>query len=164
MWPSNLRQPSPVALSRSGMSYGFGESNLPELHLCKTMQCSNCFRMLPCAAKKRMSSPGDQATFSFQAVAPGDIFKRLSTLNVWPWKAPGINGICHRLLKNCAQALSSSLCQKNNYIQHLVAKGVFPKTWKIALFQPILKNKGERSDARNYRPVALLPSVSKVFE
>ena len=62
--------------------------------------------------QKRMSGPGDEATFSFQAIlpiAPENVFKRLPTLNVW--KAPGIGGICHRLVKNCAQALSSSLCR-----------------------------------------------------
>ena len=109
--------------------------------------------------QKRMSGPGDQATFSFQAIAPEDVFKRLSTLNVW--KAPRIDGVCHRLLKNCAQALSSSLCHIFNIS---LQTGVFPKTGKTALIQPIFKNKGERSDARNYRPIALLPSVSKVFE
>ena len=96
--------------------------------------------------------------FFFQAVAPEDVLKHLSTFNVW--KAPGIDGICHRLLKNCAQVLSSSLCHIFNIS---LQTGVFPKTWKTALIQPIFKNKGKRSDARNYRPIALLPSVSKVF-
>ena len=54
-----------------------------------------------------MSGPGDGATFSFQAIAPEDVFKRLSTLNVR--KAPGIDGICHCLLKNCAQALDGQV-------------------------------------------------------
>ena len=29
---------------------------------------------------------------------------------------------------------------------------------------PVFKNVGERSTAKNYRPVSLLPVVSKVFE
>ena len=42
--------------------------------------------------------------------------------------------------------------------------GVFPQIWKTASVQPIFKNKGERTDPKNYRPIALLPSISKVFE
>ena len=88
-----------------------------------------------------------------------DVFGRLSKLNVR--KAPGDDGVNHQILKSCAHALAEPLC----HIFNLSLKtGVFPGQWKTAWIQPIYKNKGERSDPRNYRPIALLPSVSKVFE
>ena len=36
--------------------------------------------------------------------------------------------------------------------------------WKVSSVVPVFKNAGERSTAKNYRPVSLLYVVSKVFE
>ena len=41
---------------------------------------------------------------------------------------------------------------------------LFPDCWKVSLVVPVFKNVGERSTAKNYCPVSLLPVVSKVFE
>ena len=38
-----------------------------------------------------------------------------------------------------------------------------PGGWKLATITPIFK-KGDRTDPNNYRPVALLPIISKVME
>ena len=40
----------------------------------------------------------------------------------------------------------------------------FPVCWKISSVVPVFKNFGERSTAKNYRPVSVLSVVSKVFE
>ena len=40
----------------------------------------------------------------------------------------------------------------------------FPDCWKVSLVVPVFKNVGEKSIAKNYRPVILLSVVSKVFE
>ena len=39
-----------------------------------------------------------------------------------------------------------------------------PDCWKFSLVVPVLKNVGEMSTAKNYRPVSFLSLVSKVFE
>ena len=39
-----------------------------------------------------------------------------------------------------------------------------PDCWKVLPVVPVFKNFGERSTAKNYRPVSLLSMVSKVFE
>ena len=41
--------------------------------------------------------------------------------------------------------------------------GVFPSAWKSAIVVAIFK-KGQRSQAVNYRPISLLPTISKVCE
>ena len=41
--------------------------------------------------------------------------------------------------------------------------GIFPKCFKHATVIPIFK-KGDRNDVSNYRPIALLPFVGKIFE
>ena len=40
----------------------------------------------------------------------------------------------------------------------------FPDCWKVSSVFPVFKNIGERSTAKNYRPVSLISVVSKVFE
>ena len=40
----------------------------------------------------------------------------------------------------------------------------FPDCWKVSSVVPVFKNVGERSTAKNYRPVNLLSVVIKVFE
>ena len=48
----------------------------------------------------------------------------------------------------------------SNYVN----ESCFPSCWKQAYVVPVFKNSGERSDSRNYRPISLLPIISKVFE
>ena len=40
----------------------------------------------------------------------------------------------------------------------------FPTLWKMARIVPIYKGKGGQTKLTSYRPVALLPSLSKVLE
>ena len=40
----------------------------------------------------------------------------------------------------------------------------FPDCWKVSYVVPVFKSVGERSTAKNYRPVSLLSVFSKVFE
>ena len=42
--------------------------------------------------------------------------------------------------------------------------GIYPTSWKNANVHPIFKKKGSPSDPTNYRPISLLPCLSKVFE
>ena len=40
----------------------------------------------------------------------------------------------------------------------------FPKSWKVANITPIFKNKGSASNPANYRPISILPCLSKILE
>ena len=40
----------------------------------------------------------------------------------------------------------------------------FPTKWKIAKVVPLYKGKGSKFDPKSYRPVAILPILSKVLE
>ena len=46
---------------------------------------------------------------------------------------------------------------------HSLSQGVFPDLLKIAEVNPILK-KDDPHEISNYRPISLLPSISKVLE
>ena len=45
-----------------------------------------------------------------------------------------------------------------------VADGKYPSAWKHARITPVFKNKGSTSDVTSYRPISLLPAMSKIFE
>ena len=75
-------------------------------------------------------------------------------------KASGPDCIPVVVLKNCEPELSYILAKLFN---KCLKESYFPDCWKVSSVVPVFKNVGERSTAKNYRPVSLL-SVSKVFE
>ena len=74
--------------------------------------------------------------------------------------ASNINEIAVRILKNIRNLLSNSI---SFLINTSIASGVFPLCLKRAKIIPIYK-KGDTKNMSNYRPIALLPTLSKVFE
>ena len=76
-------------------------------------------------------------------------------------KASGPNCIPVVVLKNCEPELSYILAELFN---KCLTESCFPGCWKVSSLVPVLKNVGERSTAKNYRPVSLLSVVNKVFE
>ena len=76
-------------------------------------------------------------------------------------KASGPDCIPVVVLKNCEPELSYVLPKLFN---KCLKESCFPDCWKVSSVVPVFKNVGERSTAKNYRPVSLLSVVSKVFE
>ena len=76
-------------------------------------------------------------------------------------KASGPDCIPVVVLKNCEPELSYILAKLFN---KCLKDSCFPDCWKVSSVVPVFKNVGERSTAKNYRPVSLLSVVSKVFE
>ena len=48
--------------------------------------------------------------------------------------------------------------------QKFITQGLFPSDWKHATITPVYKNKGNRFDKTNYRPISLMSSVCKVYK
>ena len=104
------------------------------------------------------SVPVNPCSFTYLETTPTAVFKVLSTLKTH--KAGGLDNIPARLLKYCAIGITDSLtCLFNRSFE----LSEFPTAWKEALVVPIHK-KGSMTDPGNYRPIALLPIVSKVLE
>ena len=75
-------------------------------------------------------------------------------------KSSGHDGISARMLKSTAYSIAPSLTKLFNLSLQLNA---IPSSWKKALVVPVPKNTG-LTDPANYRPISLLPVVSKVLE
>ena len=93
------------------------------------------------------------------SVTPKMVKKVIMNLDLL--KASGPDCIPVVVLKNCGLELSYILAELFN---KCLKESCFPDCWKVSSVVPIFKNAGERSTAKNYRPVSLLSVVSKVFE
>ena len=80
--------------------------------------------------------------------------------NIDTSKAAGIDKISGRFLKDGASILSIPIAQICNLS---ISSSSFPQKCKIAKLKPLHK-KGSKTDPKNYRPISLLPLVSKVIE
>lgn len=75
-------------------------------------------------------------------------------------KSTGSDNIPIMLIKSSINAIEEPL----TYILNLTLEtGIFPDDLKKGLVKPLHK-KGSKSDMNNYRPIALLPNFSKIFE
>ena len=76
-------------------------------------------------------------------------------------KSSGPDGVTPTVLKNCDSSLSQPLAR----LFHLsYSSGVYPTNWKLTNVQPVFKKKGNRSDPRDYRPIAITSILAKVME
>ena len=75
-------------------------------------------------------------------------------------KATGVDNIPAKILKFSANIIAPSL----TFIFNLsLATGVYIDEWKCARVTSIFKS-GDRRQCENYRPISILPVVSKAFE
>ena len=75
-------------------------------------------------------------------------------------KAPGMDKISSRILKD---SLPSTLTTITHIVNNSFVTNTFARAWKTAEVTPILKC-GNPDVPNNYRPISLLPIVSKVTE
>ena len=75
-------------------------------------------------------------------------------------KATGLDNIPAKLIKDCASEISSPV----TFVLNLsLSSSTVPSDWKMAKVIPTFKS-GNSRDVNNYRPIPILPVISKVQE
>ena len=72
----------------------------------------------------------------------------------------GKDGISNKLLKSIKSEISEAIAI---IINQSILTGIFPDQLKLAKVKPLYK-KGDKRCLNNYRPISLLPTLSKIFE
>ena len=97
-------------------------------------------------------------TFVFSQINESQIKKEIRELN--PNKSAGFDSIPPNIIKDSAEVLTSSLTDLFNTS---VINCLFPSDLKYANVSPLHK-KDDTTNKENYRPVSILPSISKIYE
>ena len=72
----------------------------------------------------------------------------------------GSDGFSTKLVKDAAPAISEILA---HIINHCIITSDIPAEWKTARITPLFKE-GKKDDPNNYRPISVLPFISKILE
>ena len=96
--------------------------------------------------------------FSFRPVSVTLVYNLLVKLSTS--KATGLDNIAAKVLKMAAPVVAPSLTE---FFNMSIDTQQFPSDWKTAKVIPLFK-RGQRSLLNNYRPISILPVVSKLME
>ena len=107
--------------------------------------------------KQYLTSPTKE-TLQFKCITKDYTIKAIDNLE--NKTSSGHDGISNTLLKIIKNDISESL---TIIINQMLTTGIFPDAFKLSKVIPLFK-KGDSSLLVNYRPISLLPTISKVFE
>ena len=96
--------------------------------------------------------------FKFSNVTEDLVFKLLNDMN--PDKAAGTDNLSGKFLKDGASILAKPISKICNLS---IKYSIFPTDCQIAKLKPLFE-KGSTTDPINYRPISLLPFISKIIE
>lgn len=108
--------------------------------------------ILPCGPST------EHSLSSFQPILQINVLQALKRVKIH--KATGSDGVPPSVLRKCAPAIAPYVTEVFN---QSLTSGTFPHIFRHANVCPIFK-KGDRADAGNYRPISLLPVLSKLLE
>ena len=98
--------------------------------------------------------------FSFREVTYEEILNEINSLDLDTSRSTQLEDIPFKIIKDNADIFANFILQSFN---KCIIDGKFPDQLKKADVSPIFK-KGNHNDKTNYRPVSILPSLSKTYE
>jgi hypothetical protein len=117
--------------------------------------CENNGNMM---VSNSQDSLGNVSSVSFGSVTEEEVDRIINSLK--KKKACGVDEITNDMLKECRQYIIKPIV---HLINCSLEEGVFPDYLKISKIKPIHKG-GDNNKPENYRPVSLLPALSKIYE
>ena len=109
-------------------------------------------------AEENLPSKVTESQFTFKAVKESDILIALKNLK--QEKASGLDNFSSGLLKDAALVLTKPL---TSIINLSLETGVAPRECKVTKVIPLYKS-GSLAEIDNYRPISILPTLSKILE
>lgn len=121
---------------------------------------------------QKIQVPSQNQIFQYKEMYPS---RHVNSLVLLPTDETEVHQIINSLKENCAVAADlistkilkmylSVLVPPITYICNLsLSSGIFPSAFKKAVIKPIHKN-GDRESINNYRPISILPALSKILE
>ena len=121
----------------------------------------------PNLAEKIQTSICDAETYVKKATSEFTAFQPTTVNNIYQLlnglsnnKATGIDKISCKIIKMAVPAIADSLTYIFN---QSVTLSSFPNDWKMARVIPLYKD-GHRNIPGNYRPISVLPTISKIIK
>lgn len=151
----NIKSGEKLVTNESDLAEMFNEyftniaSSLKEPLLTSDNELLNNYVQTKVPSSSEFSIPLTNITF---------VQKFLKNLNVN--KSTGLDNIGPKILKLSANMLAPSLMY---IVNKSITVGEFPCLWKEAKVKPLFKS-GAKVEINNYRPISILPTVSKLIE
>ena len=107
------------------------------------------------AIKRKLKSG---SVFTFNHITKEDVIKEINNLDAS--KASQEDDIPTKIIKENSDIFSNFICQSFN---NMIDVCIFPTSLKLANITPVYK-KGSKNSKENYRPVSILPNISKIYK
>jgi len=111
---------------------------------------------VPISPLDYMGNPSPSSFF----IRPASVAEVVNLINKLPNKTSNIYSVPTFIWKFCNDLISPIICTLFN---SSINAGIFPECLKIARVVPVFKA-GNKLSVNNYRPISVLPTLSKIFE
>ena len=110
---------------------------------------------------ENISAPVQRAIMKFESHPRISLIKnKITNGNNFKFEPVPLSDIPSKMLKSSSEVTVNVLHRLSN---ETITKGVFPDNLKLADVTPVFK-KDDPFDKKTYRPVSVLPTISKIYE
>ncbi|KAI5643457.1 reverse transcriptase (RNA-dependent DNA polymerase) domain-containing protein [Phthorimaea operculella] len=105
-------------------------------------------------------APASEVTLRITPFSADEIFG-ITQRDIAPKNSTDLYGLSASILKT---SITPIACTMALIFNDCIRKGAYPQALKKVKISPLYKGKGKKADLTSYRPISLVPVVSKVFE